>query len=102
MGLYLLLIAYHDLKYRDNYNSMARTWMSSWNCVITGIIGTVSLEVSVILLVFMSVDRFFVITMPFGKYGAMNIKDTWRVLLSIWCFGISIAVVPGTYVYMYI
>lgn len=95
MGLYLLIIAYHDLKFRDNYNEMARKWMSSWTCVLTGIIGMTSLEISVMILVFLSVDRYFAITMPYKKYGAMSFKDTWKLLLCIWCFGISISVVPG-------
>ncbi|KAH1029514.1 relaxin receptor 2 [Dendroctonus ponderosae] len=95
MGIYLLIIAYHDLKYRDNYNEIARKWMSSWNCVITGIIGMTSLEVSVMILVFLSVDRYFVITMPYKKYGSLTLKETWRVILCIWCFGICISVIPA-------
>ncbi|KAL1492712.1 hypothetical protein ABEB36_010928 [Hypothenemus hampei] len=94
MGIYLLSIAYHDLKFRDNYNEMARKWISSWTCVFTGVVGMISLEVSVMFLVFLSVDRYFVITMPYKKYGVLSLKETWRIVFFIWCFGISISVIP--------
>lgn len=97
MGIYLLIIAYHDLEYRDTYHEKARLWMSSWNCVITGILGMTSLEVSVIFLVFLSVDRYFVITMPYQKCGSLNLKETWRVVFCIWCFALSISIIPGNF-----
>lgn len=95
MGIYLLLIGIHDSKYRNIYNLEAQNWMSSWGCTITGIIAMVSCEVSVLLLVFMSVDRFLIIAMPYGKYSALNMKETIIALLFIWCLGIILAVFPG-------
>ncbi|XP_060516209.1 relaxin receptor 2-like [Cylas formicarius] len=95
MGIYLLIIAIQDIKFRDNYNSEAMLWISSWNCALTGIVGMISLEVSVLFLVFMSIERFIIITMPFRRYASLSVKETWRVMLSIWCFGIAIAVIPA-------
>lgn len=96
MGIYLLIIGIHDMKFRDKYNSEAFKWMTSWTCTITGIVGMISCEVSVLLLLFMSIDRFLLIAVPFGsRYGSLNIKETVLILFVIWILGVTIAVVPG-------
>ncbi|CAH0561783.1 unnamed protein product [Brassicogethes aeneus] len=94
MGLYLLMIAIHDVKYRDNYNTEAYNWIKSWGCTLTGMMGMISSEVSVLLLLFMSIDRFLLIAIPFGRYGSLSVKETTLVLILIWGFGISIAIIP--------
>ncbi|KAJ8941884.1 hypothetical protein NQ318_001738 [Aromia moschata] len=72
MGIYLMIIGIQDMRYRNIYNAEARTWVSSWGCTVTGMLAMVSSEVSVLLLVFMSVDRFFLIAIPYGKYSQLT------------------------------
>lgn len=57
MGIYLFIIGIQDATFRNIYNQEAHRWISSWTCTITGMVAMVSSEVSVLLLVFMSVDR---------------------------------------------
>ncbi|KAJ8918658.1 hypothetical protein NQ315_014977, partial [Exocentrus adspersus] len=95
MGIYLLLIGIHDMKYRNIYNLEAQNWMASWSCTVTGIIAMVSSEVSVLLLVFMSVDRFLIIAIPYGRYSALTMRETVIALTFIWCLGIILAVFPA-------
>ncbi|XP_076260924.1 uncharacterized protein LOC143196878 isoform X3 [Rhynchophorus ferrugineus] len=94
MGIYLIIIGYHDLIFRDNYNSIHLEWVSSWRCTLTGMLAMISQEVTVLLLVFMSLDRLFVITSSLKKDRILNVKDTWKVIFSIWCFGIILSATP--------
>lgn len=95
MGIYLFIIGYHDLKYKHFYNLEAHFWMESWTCVLTGILALVSSEVSMLLLVFLSIDRFFLIAIPYRRFSSISAKETMIVLVVIWSFGIGIAVIPG-------
>lgn len=45
MGIYLIIIAYKDARFRGIYNREAYQWMSSWLCTSIGIIAMVSSEV---------------------------------------------------------
>ena len=45
MGLYLFVIAITDMIFRDNYNRVASSWMSSWFCTFVGVMAMTSLEV---------------------------------------------------------
>lgn len=64
MGIYLFIIGVQDANFRNVYNQEAYKWISSWTCTITGILAMVSSEVSVLLLVFMSIDRYLVFLLP--------------------------------------
>ncbi|KAG5885812.1 hypothetical protein JTB14_001419 [Gonioctena quinquepunctata] len=95
MGIYLLVIGVHDVKFRDIYNEKAEQWMSSWTCTLTGITGMVSSEVTVFILIFISIDRFLMIISNYSGYRSLNSKDTVIVLAIIWCLGIAVAVIPA-------
>ncbi|CAG9816697.1 unnamed protein product [Phaedon cochleariae] len=94
MGVYLVIIGIKDVKYRNRYNEVVQEWKASWECTITGIVGMLSSEVTVCILVFISVDRFLMITSPLGKRSLQNKKHTMTILCIIWFLGILIAVAP--------
>jgi relaxin family peptide receptor 2 len=94
MGVYLFIIGAQDLRFRQTYNLHAKDWVVSWNCAITGIVALVSSEVSVFILAFMSVERFLLISDPFGGHRRLNAKNMLVCLFSIWMLGITMAVVP--------
>ena len=93
MGVYLIIVASHDVAYRDRYNEFADSWMNSWKCKVSGFLAMTSCEVSILILTFMSVERCVVITQMFSvkKLGK---KSAYFSLVVIWLTGLTIAFIP--------
>lgn len=94
MAIYLFIIAIQDLRFRQKYSEMAIEWMNSWSCTIAGILAMVSSEVSMLILAFMSVERFLLIADPFGGHRRLNTHNIIICLFTIWLCGLSIAIMP--------
>lgn len=94
MGVYLIIISFYDLKYRDSYHKNADAWMESWGCVLAGVLSVVSSEVSILILTFMSIERFLLISDPFSHHR-LNTKNVMMALYIIWLVGVSIAILPA-------
>lgn len=97
MGLYLLIISVQDERFRDNYHKSANDWVASWGCVVSGIVAMISSEVSLLILAFMSLDRFLVIADPFGAQSRFSYRKMTAPLFVIWLLGTMISVVPAIY-----
>lgn len=95
MGMYLIGISIQDFRYRDEYHLVALEWVGSWQCASAGIAAMVSSEVSLVILAFMSVERFLLIAEPFGGHRRLNTKNVSVILLCIWLLGIMLAIIPG-------
>lgn len=95
MGVYLIVIGVKDIQYRGIYHRASHKWMSSWTCTIIGSIAMLSSEVSIIILVFMSLERFLLIAVPLGGHKNLNWKTSCFSLGMIWIFGLSVAFIPG-------
>ena len=95
MGVYLLLIGGADTRFRGHYNKNARAWMTSWACQTAGVLAMVSSEVSVLILTYMSLERFIKITNPY-RIITMTGRRIWSIMLVIWTAGLTIALVPLT------
>ncbi|TGZ49210.1 Uncharacterized protein DBV15_05910 [Temnothorax longispinosus] len=94
MGIYLFIIAIEDARFRDNYKEEANTWMSSWPCTLLGALAMTSSEVSVLILSFMSVERFILIAAPLKCHRAMTSQAASSSMIVIWIVGLIIALVP--------
>ncbi|XP_053982665.1 relaxin receptor 2 isoform X2 [Hylaeus volcanicus] len=94
MGIYLFVIAVADMIFRDNYNRVASSWMSSWGCTILGVLAMTSLEVSVLILSFMSVERYMLIAAPLKGHRTMTPQTASASMIVIWIIGITLALVP--------
>ncbi|GFT06998.1 relaxin receptor 2 [Trichonephila clavipes] len=57
MGIYLVAIGAQDITFRDRYNEFAHSWRKSNACVACGILAMVSSEVSVLILVLITIKR---------------------------------------------
>ncbi|XP_030048089.1 relaxin receptor 1 [Microcaecilia unicolor] len=93
MGVYLLVIGYYDLKYRGEYNKHAQSWMDSTQCQLVGALAILSTEVSVLLLTYLTLEKYICIVYPFrcwkpGKYR------TVAILILIWIIGFVVAFIP--------
>lgn len=67
MGVYLLIIAAVDMKYRGVYVEYNLAWRKSWLCSLSGFLATLSSEASVFTLCVITLDRLICITNPFSK-----------------------------------
>ncbi|XP_032686679.1 relaxin receptor 1 isoform X2 [Odontomachus brunneus] len=95
MGIYLFIIAIKDARFRDNYKEEASAWMSSWSCTFLGALAMTSSEVSVLILSFMSVERFILITAPLKCHRVMTSQDASLSMIIIWLTGLILAFVPA-------
>ncbi|MXQ84785.1 hypothetical protein E5288_WYG016727 [Bos mutus] len=93
MGVYLFFIGLCDLKYRGQYQKYALLWMESLQCRLLGFLAMLSTEVSVLLLTYLTLEKFLAVVFPFS-----NIRpgkwQTLAVLICIWIVGFLIAVTP--------
>ncbi|XP_071500007.1 relaxin receptor 1-like [Diadema antillarum] len=93
MGVYLLIIGTQDVRFRDEYNKHALQWTNSHACKISGFLAMVSSEVSVLTLMFISLERYFIIVYPYS-FQRIKAKRAIAVLAFIWSIGTMLAWVP--------
>ncbi|KAM7159808.1 relaxin receptor 1-like [Macrochelys suwanniensis] len=93
MGIYLFFIGAFDLKFSGEYNKHAQVWMASIQCQLVGSLAMLSSEVSVLLLTYMTLEKYLCIVFPFNHYGAGK-KRTLSMLVVIWLLGFSLTLVP--------
>ncbi|XP_043918389.1 relaxin receptor 1 [Protopterus annectens] len=93
MGIYLFVIGAYDLKYRGEYNRHAHSWMDSVQCQIIGSLAMLSTEVSVLLLTYLTLEKYICIVYPF-KCLAPGKCRTVSLLTIIWIVGFMIAFIP--------
>lgn len=93
MGVYLFFVGVFDVKFRGQYNRNALIWMESVECRTIGFLAMLSSEVSVLLLTYLTLEKFLVIVFPFSNLRPGKLQ-TGIVLSSIWLVGFIIAAVP--------
>ena len=96
MGIYLCIIGITDQQYRDKYHLVAYEWIGSWCCIVAGVLAMVSSEVTMLILAFMSIERFLLIADPFGgRHKRLNTQNVFFSLFIIWLIGGTIAIIPS-------
>ncbi|NWJ08724.1 RXFP1 protein, partial [Crypturellus undulatus] len=93
MGIYLFIIGAFDLKYSGEYNKHAQAWMGSLECQLVGSLAMLSCEVSVLLLTYVTLEKYLSIVFPFGHYRAGR-RQTVCTLAGIWLLGLCLSAVP--------
>ena len=93
MGVYLLIIGSYDMMYRGEYILHADKWKTSISCMFAGFLSTVSSEMSVFLLIAITLDRVKAIVFPFSQVR-LNRKRCSAVVMCGWVVCIVIAVIP--------
>ncbi|XP_022437942.1 relaxin receptor 1 isoform X6 [Delphinapterus leucas] len=93
MGIYLFVIGAFDLKFRGEYNKHAQLWMESIHCQLLGSLAILSTEVSVLLLTFLTVEKYICIVYPFRCLKPGKCR-TITVLILIWIIGFIVAFIP--------
>ncbi|XP_026640613.1 relaxin receptor 2 [Microtus ochrogaster] len=95
MGVYLFFVGAFDIKYRGQYQKYALLWMESVPCRLLGFLAMLSTEVSVLLLTFLTLEKFLVIVYPFSNLRPGK-RQTVVALGSAWGLGFLIAAIPFT------
>ncbi|EPY73791.1 leucine-rich repeat-containing G protein-coupled receptor 8 [Camelus ferus] len=93
MGVYLFFIGFFDLKYRGHYQKYALLWMESLQCHLLGFLAMLSSEVSVLLLTYLTLEKFLAVVFPFSNIRPRK-WQTLVILVCIWIVGFLIAVIP--------
>lgn len=93
MGIYLFVIGAFDLKFRGEYNKHAQMWIESFHCQLVGSLAILSTEVSVLLLTFLTVEKYICIVYPFQFLRPRKCR-TITMLILIWIIGVIVAFVP--------
>ena len=95
MGWYMIIIASADAYYRGDYALHADTWRAGAMCRFAGFLSAFSSEVSVFIIMLISIDR--VIYIVFCHHPAWKItsKISKILLTVIWVFAFFISIIPA-------
>ncbi|XP_053203331.1 relaxin receptor 1-like [Panonychus citri] len=94
MGLYLVVIGSYDQAFREKYNNYALQWMHSWKCNFCGFLATLSSELSIFIVLMITIERYRSITMT---CRLVTLRWTATILLIIWIISLAISVFPILY-----
>ncbi|KAK4321487.1 hypothetical protein Pmani_007704 [Petrolisthes manimaculis] len=94
MGVYLLIVAGVDLRYRGVYAIHEHDWKTSPLCQLAGFISTLSSELSVFTLTVITVDRLNAIKFPFGVRGEEERSTTRLLMVGVWVGVLLLAALP--------
>ncbi|CAL1534132.1 unnamed protein product [Lymnaea stagnalis] len=93
MGMYLLIIAVHDVKYRGQYILHDEKWRNSWECDVSGMLSTLSTEMSVLTLSVITLDRYISIMYPLS-FRKRGLKLAYGVMAFTWLVCVVLAALP--------
>ncbi|XP_046368905.1 relaxin receptor 2-like [Haliotis rufescens] len=93
MGIYLLIIGSRDKMYRGVYMFHDEDWRNSWECNVSGILSTVSSEMSVMTLTLITMDRYMSIMYPLS-FRKRGLKVAYLAMGSLWTLAILMGVIP--------
>lgn len=94
MGIYLGLLAIVDATTRGEFRSYGVEWQLSNGCKTAGFLAVLSSETSVFTLTVITVERYIAITHALDITKKMSLKKTAIVMLTGWCFALTVATLP--------
>lgn len=94
MGIYLLVIGFYDISFRDQYNNHALKWMNSWQCNLCGLLATFSCELSIFIVLLITIERYRSITLT---SRLASLRYTPSLIALIWIAAFIIAFFPIIY-----
>ena len=95
MGVYMMIIAGADLYYRGDYALNADSWRDSTLCRLAGFLSAFASEVSVFIIMLISIDR--VICIVFSHHSCMKMSSKTCIisLAIIWALALILALIPA-------
>ena len=93
MGLYLLIIAIASSHFSGRYSHYDHEWRHSLWCHLAGALSVMSSEVSLLMILVMSVDRVLVLAFPFRHYR-ISVRQVCGLFLVACMLGFTISTIP--------
>nr|XP_042905394.1 uncharacterized protein LOC107445139 [Parasteatoda tepidariorum] len=93
MGIYLIIIASVDVHYRGIYIENSDRWKRSGLCNFCGFLSTMSSEVSVQTLSYITLDRLICLCFPLS-HKRFSIRFTHRLIALSWISAVLMASIP--------
>ena len=90
MGIYMLLLAVVDSYYGDEFYRFSDSWRLSLPCRAAGFLALLSSETSLLLLTFITVDRFLCCVFPFSSTHFKKFS-AYAVVIASWLMVISMS-----------
>ncbi|XP_063960931.1 G-protein coupled receptor GRL101-like [Lytechinus pictus] len=94
MGVYMMIIAAKDENYRGHYYLHSESWRSSVLCKTAGFLSMLSSEVSVFLVMIISLDRLFCVVFPFRQRLHLTPHKALVLIVATWIFSFLLSLVP--------
>ena len=94
MGIYMIIIAWADIYFGENFPMLAETWRSGVTCKVAGTISIIASEASVFFVTLISFDRFMHIKFPFSRH---NLGSTSSIVVVgvLWFIALTLGLVPS-------
>ncbi|XP_054163952.1 relaxin receptor 2-like [Oppia nitens] len=93
MSVYLFIIAYYDNLFRGEYIRHEERWRGSWQCILCGLLSTISSEASVFTLTIITIDRYLSVLYPFSLKRRTKLF-AMLTMTGVWLLSILLAIVP--------
>ena len=93
MGVYLSVIGVADRVYLGSYLWEDEAWRHSVTCTLAGVVAWLSVEVSALIIVLITLDRFLVLNFPFSRLR-FHRRSAVLACAGVWGVGVVLATVP--------
>ena len=94
MSVYLLFIAFEDVRTRNEFQKSALVWQHSLSCNLAGFLSVSSSISSALLLSFVTFERYYSIKNSIDYMKRINIKMAFLITLLIWSISALGATLP--------
>jgi hypothetical protein len=93
MGVYIGIIGIADVTFQGRYARYEQTWLHSAACKAAGFLSLLSCEVSSLIILLITLDRFLVLRFPFSRVRFGKTTAATACLVT-WLLGFLLAAVP--------
>ena len=90
MGLYMTFLAFVDRYYGDEFFKVADDWRVSVPCRVASVLTILSSETSLLLILFITIDRYLVLVFPFSLKHFKKLSAS-VVVIGIWCITLPLS-----------
>lgn len=93
MGIYMIIVAVADLRFRGVYIWNDSSWRSSKVCQLAGFLSTLSSEASAIFICLVTFDRFLIIRFPFREIY-LSTRSSIIATIIAWLLALTFSTIP--------